>query len=127
MEGFNALKEAAPIIARLPQHERIRLATRVADTTGNDLITVIDHIEAQVPGQRPVDADPLGLPTPPRLRTVPDHPGAVDSDTAPTLRDRIRSIGTHIADVRAEVPDQRPPTAEQSPRQVDHPEPHLGW
>jgi DNA primase catalytic core len=127
VEAVNALKDVAPIIARLPQDDRARLAARVAGATGNDLITVIDHIEAQVPGQRPVEPDPLGLPTPPQLRTVPDRPGTVDSDTAPTLRDRIRSIGTHIGDVRADGPDQRSLTAEQSPRQADHPEPHLGW
>ncbi|HEY7813705.1 MAG TPA: toprim domain-containing protein, partial [Nakamurella sp.] len=126
VEAVNALTDVAPIIARLPPGDRARLAIRVADTTGNDLITVIDHIEAQVPG-RPVDVDPLGLPTPPRLRTVPDPPGAADPETAPSLRDRIRSIGTHVADVRAEGPGRKPLAKEQLPRQAHHREPHLGW
>ena len=67
-EGFNALQEAAPIIAKLPEPERNRQAERLAAAIGFDPFTVLDTIEQHVPySAEPVG--PLGLPRPPRLRS----------------------------------------------------------
>lgn len=128
VEAVNALSEVAPIIARLSQPERARLAIYVADSTGNDLITVIEHIQSHMPEDARLESSPLGLPTPPRLRVDLDDRQAVGAGVATgSLHERIRAIGDDVADVSAaDGPSRARRVSEESdPRAVQRP-PSLG-
>ena len=68
-EGFHALQEAAPIIARLPDTERHRQARRLADAIDFDAYTVFDAIQRHVPSTTEL-VGPLQLPRRPQRNTV---------------------------------------------------------
>lgn len=128
VEAVNALREVAPIIARLTQPERARLAIHIADSTGNDLITVIEHIQSHVPENPRLESSPLGLPTPPRLRVdLSDRPAVGAGFATGSLNERIRAIGDDVADVSAaDGPSRvRRVSEESDPRAVQRP-PSLG-
>jgi DNA primase len=115
-EGFNALQEAAPIIAQLPEPERNRQAERLAAAIDFDPFTVLDTIEQHVP----YSADPigpLGLPRPPKLRsrTVGDvTPTAADAGARAALTDAMARLEHNVqqlqrpADASPDEPDARP-------------------
>jgi DNA primase len=89
-EGFHALQEAAPIIARLPEPERNRQAERLADTIGFDPFTVLDTIERHVPYRAELVGE-LQLPQPPKLRTRTEK-SATDSELS--FADRLARATT---------------------------------
>lgn len=128
VEAVNALREVAPIIARLSQPERVRLAILVADSTGNDLITVIEHIQSYLPEDSRLESSPLGLPTPPRIRVdLGDRPTVDTGFATGSLNERIRAIGDDVANVSAaDGPSRARRVSEESdPRAVQRP-PSLG-
>lgn len=69
-EGFLALQEAAPIIARMPEAERHRQAERVAAALDFDPFNVVDTIEQHVPYSAELVGS-LQMPKPPKLRSRP--------------------------------------------------------
>jgi hypothetical protein len=89
-EGFHALQEAAPIIARLPEPDRNRQAERLADTIGFDPFTVLDTIERHVPYTAELVGE-LQLPQPPKLRTRTEK-SATDSELS--FADRLARATT---------------------------------
>ena len=82
----HAMREAAPVIARMPADQQQRQTLRVADTLGIDLFTVIDSIDQHRPAPTPPPVDQpdrgLDLPTPPTLRSSTGRRPAV-ATTAP--------------------------------------------
>lgn len=69
----HAMREAAPVIARMPADQQQRQTLRVADALGIDLFTVIDAVDQHRPTPTPPPVDQpyrgLDLPTPPTLRS----------------------------------------------------------
>ena len=106
-EGFHALQEAAPIIARLPEPERNRQAERLAAAIGFDPFTVLDTIEQHVPYSAELVGE-LQLPRPPKLRTR-----TVDRNTPPGAVTTITTTRAALADAMAQL--------ERSVRQLRQP------
>jgi len=105
-EGFNALQEAAPIIAKLPEPERNRQAERLATAIGFDPFTVLDTIEQHVPYSAEARRAAGAAPTTPAA--IPDGRRQPDSGGGGGTHRPYRRDGPTRAK-RPAAPTTRPP------------------
>lgn len=76
-----ALDVITPIVAALPSQQRARQAQRAARRLGVDPFLMLDAVHRHIP-YKPTPLGPLGLPTPPRLRTYQQGLAVIDQKLA---------------------------------------------
>jgi DNA primase len=95
------LDTIAPVVGAMPSAQRARQAARIARITGFDPFTVLDTIQRHVPYE-PTPRGPLGLPTPPKLRSQRDRLGAAAAKIK-----QMQSAGTKASTYRTDKRAER--------------------
>jgi DNA primase len=96
-ERFNAVQEAAPVIAAMGVAERNRQAGRLAELTRLDLFRVLDSIERHVPPPAPVLVGDLQMPQPPVKREL-----VMAEVASPDVAERLQAGRDRAAQLRDE-------------------------
>lgn len=76
-----AVDVITPIVAALPSQQRARQTQRAARRLGVDPFLMLDAVHRHIP-YKPAQLGPLGLPTPPRLRTYQQGLAVIDQKLA---------------------------------------------
>jgi DNA primase len=106
-ERFNAVQEAAPVIAAMGVAERNRQAGRLAELTRLDLFRVLDSIERHVPAPAPVLVGDLQMPQPPVKRAL-----VMAEVASPEVAERLQAGRERAAQLRDERNARRLAAAE---------------
>jgi DNA primase len=114
---FNAVQEAAPVIAAMGVAERNRQAGRLAELTRLDLFRVLDSIERHVAPPAPVLVGDLQMPQRPLVMAETASPDVADRlqsgrERAAQLKDErnARKVAVAAEQQRALKPEQHGPT-----------------